>query len=138
MTNETTGNVTRGVHHVGLTVKNVEETADFFVTVLGYKLVGIRESYPAAFVSDGTTTITLWQASDPDAAVKFDRKKVIGLHHLAIAVKSQAMLETLYQRLLTTPGVNIEFSPEQQGNGNNRHMMCSIPSGIRVEFIAAK
>ena len=47
------------------------------------------------------------------------------------------MLDTLYQRLLAAPGVNIEFAPEQQGKGNNRHMMCSIPSGIRVEFIAA-
>lgn len=138
MTMETAGNVTRGVHHVGLTVPDVEETSAFFVDVLGYKLAGKRESYPAAFVSDGTTTITLWQAADPIAAGRFDRKNVIGLHHLAIAVENHEALESLYLRLRTTPGVSIEFPPEQQGSGNNRHMMCNIPSGIRIEFIAPK
>lgn len=138
MTQDTTSNVTRGVHHIGLTVPNVNETAAFFVDELGYNLVGERPEYPAAFVFDGTTTITLWQASDPDAAISFDRKNVIGLHHLAIAVENGAALDALHDRLRTTRGVAIEFSPEQQGNGNNRHMMCNIPGGIRVEFTAPK
>jgi catechol 2,3-dioxygenase-like lactoylglutathione lyase family enzyme len=136
MTRDATGHITRGVHHIGLTVPDVEQTSAFFVGVLGYKLVGRREAYPAMFVSDGATTISLWQATNPDSAVAFDRKNVIGLHHLAIAVENHATLESLYQRLRVTPGVSIEFSPEQQGSGNNRHMMCSIPGGIRVEFTA--
>lgn len=138
MTQDTKSNVTRGVHHIGLTVPNVNETSAFFVEVLGYKRAGERPEYPAAFVFDGTTTITLWQVSDPDAAIKFDRKKVVGLHHLAIAVENGATLDALHDRLRTTRGVTIEFSPEQQGSGNNRHMMCDIPGGIRVEFIAPK
>lgn len=138
MTRATTGQTTCGVHHIGLTVPDVGETTTFFVDVLGYKLTGTRESYPATFVSDGTTTVSLWQTTDPKNATGFDRKTVIGLHHLAIAVENHATLELLYRRLRTTPGVHMEFAPEQQGNGNNRHMMCSIPSGIRVEFIAPK
>lgn len=128
--------ITRGVHHIGLTVHDVEETSAFFIGVLGYKLVGRREAYPAIFVSDGATTISLWQATNPDSAVAFDRKNVIGLHHIAFAVENHAALESLCQRLRLTPGVRIEFSPEQQGSGKNCHMMCSIPGGIRVEFTA--
>ena len=128
--------LTRGVHHVGLTVPNVAETTAFFVDVLGYKKVGERPEYPAAFVSDGSSTITLWQATDPNSAVAFDRKNVIGLHHLAIAVENQTALATLHDRLRATPNVSIEFAPEQQGTGSNNHMMCCIPGGIRVEFNA--
>ena len=133
---QTPTSCTRGVHHVGLTVPDVAETTTFFVDVLGYKKVGERPEYPAAFVSDGSSTITLWQATDPKSAVAFDRKNVIGLHHLAIAVENRAGLATLHERLLETPNVSIEFAPEQQGTGSNNHMMCSIPGGIRVEFNA--
>ena len=68
---------THGVHHVGLTVPNVDLTTAFFVEVLGYHLLGERPDYPAAFVSDDTTMITLWQATDPETAIGFDRKNII-------------------------------------------------------------
>ena len=35
-----------------------------------------------------------------------------------------------------TDGVSIEFAPEPLGGGPTRQMMCYIPGGIRVEFIA--
>lgn len=133
---QTSTNLTRGVHHVGLTVPDVAETTAFFVDVLGYKKVGERPEYPAVFVSDGFTAITLWQATNPNDAVTFDRKNVIGLHHLAIAMENRAALARLHDRLRATPNVSIEFAPEQQGTGSNNHMMCSIPGGIRVEFNA--
>ncbi len=30
----------------------------------------------------------------------------------------------------------IEFDPEPLGAGASRHLMCAIPGGVRVEFIA--
>ena len=66
----------------------------------------------------------------------FDRKNVIGLHHLALIVENDAALDRLYERLQNTEGVNIEFKPESLGAGSTQHMMCYIPGGIRVEFIA--
>lgn len=128
---------TRGVHHVGLTVPNLERARDFFVEVLGFSQVGEVPDYPAVFVSDGTVMITLWRAVDPAAAVAFDRKNVVGLHHLALAVADQAALEDLHERLLAADDVEVEFAPEPLGGGPIRHMMVSIPGGIRVEFIAA-
>lgn len=124
---------TKGVHHVGLTVPDVQETARFFERVLGFERV--RETpYPAVFVSDGVTMLTLWQAVDPAGAVPFDRKSVIGLHHLALKVDPET-LEALYESVLADGGAEIEFAPEPLRGGPVRHMMCAIPGGVRLELI---
>lgn len=127
---------TRGVHHVGLTVPRLAETRRFFLETLGYAEVGEIPDYPAVFLSDGRVMITLWQAEDPEHARPFDRKHGIGLHHLALAVESGASLKLLHERLARTEGVEVEFAPEPLGGGPARHMMCAIPGGIRIEFIA--
>lgn len=130
------GAVTRGAHHIGLTVPNVASTRAFFVETLGYHQVGEAPGYPAVFLTDDKTMITLWQAREPDKARAFDRKNAIGLHHFALLVDNHAALEVLYQRLRRTAGVDIEFAPEPLGGGNVKHMMTSIPGGIRVEFLS--
>ncbi|MFQ5982867.1 MAG: VOC family protein, partial [Woeseiaceae bacterium] len=77
MTDRTTnGAVTQGAHHIGLTVPDLDRTRAFFLDTLGFDQVGEVPDYPAVFLSDGSTMITLWQASDPDSAVPFDRKNV--------------------------------------------------------------
>lgn len=128
---------TQGAHHIGLTIPNLDQTRDFFTGVLGFSVVGGRPDYPAVFVSDGTTMITLWQAEDPATAVPFDRKSVIGLHHLALKVPNHDALEALGRTLAAIDGVVIEFAPEPLGETPLRHLMCTIPGGIRMEFIAA-
>ncbi len=133
---EQTSSATKGVHHVGFTVPDLEKTKAFFVDTLGYNQVGEVPNYPAVFLSDGNIMITLWQAVDPDNAVPFDRKNVIGLHHLALIVENDAALDRIYERLQNTDGVSIEFPPEPLGGGPTRQMMCYIPGGIRIEFIA--
>ena len=127
---------TRGVHHVGLTVPDLHETRRFFLETLGYRQVGEVPDYPAVFLSDGEVMITLWQAEDPERARPFDRKRGIGLHHLALAVEGEAALKDLHERLARTRGVAVEFAPEPLGGGPTQHMMCAIPGGVRVEFIA--
>lgn len=92
--------------------------------------------YPAVFLTDGVTMITLWRAADPETAVSFDRQNVIGLHHLAFTVANNDTLASLHQTLQSTDGVVIEFAPESLGGGTIQHMICAIPGGIRVEFIA--
>ncbi len=128
--------LTRGAHHVGLTVPDLDSTRGFFIETLGFEQVGEVPDYPAAFLSDGTLMITLWQAADPATAVAFDRKNVIGLHHLALTVDGSDALDALHERFRGATDVEIEFAPESLGGGATRHMMCYIPSGIRVEFIA--
>jgi len=128
--------MTQGVHHVGLTVPDLPRARGFFVDTLGFAQVGEKPDYPAVFVSDGTTMITLWQAADPSSVVAFDRRNVIGLHHLALRVADAAALDAAHTRLRATDGVEIEFAPELLGGGPIRHMMCRIPGGIRMELIA--
>jgi catechol 2,3-dioxygenase-like lactoylglutathione lyase family enzyme len=127
---------TEGVHHVGLTVPQLDEAKTFFIEGLGFEQVGEKPEYPAVFVSDGTTMITLWQAEDPTSAVAFDRRRVIGLHHLALRVADPATLAGVYRDLEKRDDVNIEFAPESLGGGPVEHMMCRIPGNIRLELIA--
>ena len=128
--------LTRGAHHIGLTVPDLPKARSFFTDTLGFQLVGEKPDYPAAFVSDGSTMITLWQARDPASATAFDRRNVIGLHHFAMTVADAAALDAVHGRLKEADGVEIEFAPEPLGGGPTRHMMCAIPGGIRMEFIA--
>ena len=81
---------TQGAHHIGLTVPDLNATRSFFLDTLGFTQVGEVADYPAAFLTDGTTMITLWQVRDPETAVQFDRKNVVGLHHFALKVADAA------------------------------------------------
>jgi catechol 2,3-dioxygenase-like lactoylglutathione lyase family enzyme len=128
--------ITQGAHHVGLTVPDLAASMTFFLDTLGFSKVGEKPDYPAAFVSDGTLMITLWQAEHPAQAAPFDRKNAIGLHHLALNVEDAAALHALHSQLTNCAGVEIEFAPEPLGAAGTQHMMCVIPGGIRVEFIA--
>ncbi|MEI7268639.1 VOC family protein [Pectobacterium versatile] len=124
--------LTQGVHHIGLTVSALEESAHFFTTLLGWKEVKRKEDYPAIFVSDGTVMLTLWQAQT-SGPVQFDRKSHVGLHHLAIKVDSKATLFEIAEKL-SAHNINIEFAPTLISGGPAMHMMCYEPSGIRIEF----
>lgn len=127
---------TRGAHHIGLTVPNVQKVRNFFVDTLGFEQVAEKPDYPAIFVSDGTTMITLWQAADPGSATSFDRKNVIGLHHFALKVDDAEALDAFHEKLKVAEDVVVEFAPESIGGGATRHMMFAIPGGIRMELIA--
>lgn len=126
--------LTAGIHHVGLSVSRLEASADFFVRVLGWQAVRRDDNYPAVFVSDGTTMVSLWGIAEPSTA--FDRRRNTGLHHLALRVSSLEGLMAIHQRILDE-GLVIEFAPELLRLGPAMHMMCYEPSGIRVEFIWA-
>ncbi len=124
--------VTTGVHHIGLAVSNLEESAGFFIKLLGWEEVKRREDYPAIFVKDDALMITLWK-TQTEEPVKFDRKMNVGLHHLALRVKTK---EALFQLLdvLKANQIEIEFEPTLIREGPSMHMMCYEPSGVRIEF----
>ena len=126
---------TLGIDHVGLTVGRLDETVDFFTNILGWEVIGELPEYPAKFISNGKIKLTLWAAENPSEAVKFDRKKNVGLHHLAIGVPSFDELDKLYAILKIISNIEIEFSPELSGKGPHKHMIIREPSGIRIEFV---
>jgi len=126
---------TQGAHHIGLAVRDVAEARNFFVDALGFAVAAERPDYPAIFVSDGTTLLTLWQVDDPSGAAPFDRRANIGLHHLALRVADLDALRTVFARVQNHPGTVIEFDPEPIREGaTTHHFICAMPGGIRIEF----
>ncbi|MCB9742921.1 MAG: VOC family protein [Alphaproteobacteria bacterium] len=125
--------ITHGVHHVGLTVHNPQQAADFFVEALGFQHAGARPA--ARFVSDGQVLLTLW-AAEP-AARDFARYGAIGLHHLALRLHPDAELDAVCAALAARPDVTLEFAPEDLGASGLRHCMLTGPSGLRLELVAS-
>lgn len=121
--------------HLGLAVLDLEASADFFINALGFELRGGDPDYPAKFLFNGHLFLTLWQVTDADSAVKFDRKNNVGLHHLALRVSSFEALNKLYEVVANWEGVVVEFPPELAYGGPAKHMMIREPSGNRLELV---
>jgi catechol 2,3-dioxygenase-like lactoylglutathione lyase family enzyme len=134
-----TDKLTCGVHHVGLTVPDLESARAFFCDTLGFEVVGGKPDYPAVFVSDGTVMLTLWRAEDPRTARAFDRRANIGLHHLALAVASDDALDRAWEKVSAHPGVVVDVPPSPTRPGSpTRHFLVFIPGGIRLELVTPK
>ncbi|KQN30269.1 glyoxalase [Sphingomonas sp. Leaf34] len=130
-----TGRLTQGVHHVGLTVPDLDQARAFFCGTLGFDEVGGVPAYPSIFVSDGAILLTLWQAADPLTARAFDRRANIGLHHLSLSVADNAALEAAWDAVTAHPEVMIDAAPSPILPGSStRHFLIFIPGGIRLEF----
>jgi len=132
--NKNTAVMTQGLSHLGLTVSKLDQTTKFFTDTLGWRIAGEKPAYPAKLVTDGQMFVTLWQVSDIDSVVNFDRKNNVGLHHLALAVSSKENLNILHERFKNVDDLVIEFAPELNGQGPTIHMMIREPSGNRIEF----
>jgi lactoylglutathione lyase len=96
---------TNGINHLGLTVRDLDQTTSFFTDLLGWKLVTRDDSYPRTAVTDGTCRFTLWQADLSQPVTGFDRKTNVGLHHVAIEVASREDLFELAEKIRAWPGV---------------------------------
>lgn len=126
---------TIGLNHLGLAVSDLDLTTAFFIEVLGWEETARDVSYPRNSVTDGTLRLTLWQVDRSRPSVEFDRRTNIGLHHLALAVRSEAELNRLADKISGWPNVTVEFMPEPVGAGPRKHMMFAEPGGIRLELI---
>ena len=128
---------TVGIDHVGLSVGDLERSRRFFVECLGWEVVGAKPDYPAVFVSDGATRLTLWEVDKSGGYVLFDRRKNVGLHHIALKVADLDALQETFLRVSNWPGVEVEFAPESAPGGTRVHCMVREPGGARVEFVCS-
>ena len=124
---------TQDIDHLGLTVRDLDESRAFFVDALGWEQFGGNPDYPAAYVTNGSAKLTLWQAKADDPA-PFDRAANVGLHHTALKVPSRDDLLALFAVVSEWPGVEVEFAPEFSGKGPKEHFMVLEPGGTRLEF----
>ena len=125
--------LTLGIDHLGLTVPDLEKTIAFFTGCLGWKEVGGKPEYPSKFISDGKSVLTIWQAQ-VDTPAAFDRKKNLGLHHLALKIATEEELNAVFEKIREWPDVNIECAPEFSGSGPKVHFFINEPGGLRLEF----
>jgi catechol 2,3-dioxygenase-like lactoylglutathione lyase family enzyme len=130
-----TDKLTGGIHHVGLTVPDIDQARAFFCGALSFDEVGGVPDYPAIFVSDGAILLTLWRAADPPTARAFDRRANIGLHHLSLAVADDAALDAAWDRVRAHPDVVVDAAPGPIRPGSaTRHFLVFMPGGIRIEL----
>ena len=88
--------LTIGVDHVGLAVKNLDSARRFFANALAGSLLARTRAIRRRFVSDGNGIVTLWQVEDSEKYVPFDRRRNVGLHHLALKVVDRDALDALH------------------------------------------
>ncbi len=126
---------TQGINHLGLSVKDLDQTVAFFVNCLGWEESGRDESYPRSAVGDGCVRLTLWEVDHSLPVNEFHFRQNIGLHHFALEVSSEEKLNEIAEKVKAYPGVNIEFMPELVGSRPRNHIIFNVPGGIRIEFI---
>lgn len=80
------------IEHIGIAVKNLDESIRFYEDVLGMKCYSIEEvadqKVRTAFFQVGDTKLELLESTDPEGPIgKYVEKKGEGVHHMAFAVK---------------------------------------------------
>lgn len=76
------------IEHIGIAVKNLEESIKFYEDILGLKCYAIEEvedqKVKTAFFNAGQTKIELLETTDLDGPIaKFIEKRGEGIHHIA-------------------------------------------------------
>ncbi len=107
------------IEHIGIAVKNLEESVRYYENVLGLKCYAVEEvrdqKVKTAFFMVGQTKIELLETTDPTGPIgKFLEKKGEGIHHIAFAVEKLAESLKEAEQL----GVQlIDVSPRQGAEG---------------------
>ena len=76
------------IEHIGIAVKNLDESIKFYENILGLKCYAVEEvkdqKVKTAFFNVGQTKIELLETTDPDGPIgKFIEKRGEGIHHIA-------------------------------------------------------
>jgi len=107
------------IEHIGIAVKNLQESIKYYENVLGFKCYSIEEvpeqKVKTAFFMVGQTKIELLESTDPEGPIgKFIEKKGEGIHHLAFATKD---LEGALQEVETKGVQLIDKTPRKGAEG---------------------
>jgi methylmalonyl-CoA epimerase len=118
----------KGIDHVGIAVKSIDEAKRFWVDTLGLKLSHIEEvpeqKVRVAILKAGETTIELLEPTSPDSPIqRFIEKRGEGLHHLTLET------DKLAERLQELKGNNVPLINEQPRVG---------AGGAKIAFLHPK
>ncbi len=129
------------IDHIGVAVKNLEESLHVFKNILGMKCSGeeeVREqNVKVAFLPVGESEIELLESTSPVGNIaKYIEKKGEGIHHIAFEVENlDSMLEDLQKK-----GVRLIDKEPRYGAGGARIAFLHPQSthGILVELCEHK
>lgn len=126
-----------GIHHVGLSVTDLDRSAGWYVEVLGFTVV-------ARIDGNGFTRVRLRRADCPviltltchdgRAGDAFDERRP-GLDHLAFEVADVADVEA-WHRHLTAAGVT-QSGIQRTPDGAGARIAFRAPDGIQLELFGA-
>ncbi len=120
------------IEHIGIAVKNLNESIKLYENVFGLKCYAVEEvkdqKVKTAFFQIGETKIELLESTETDGPIsKFIEKKGEGIHHIAFKTKdinsSLKELEEKNIRLIDehprkgAEGLNIAFLHPKAANG---------------------
>jgi catechol 2,3-dioxygenase-like lactoylglutathione lyase family enzyme len=128
----------RGIHHVDLTVEDVERSLAFYLHVLGP--LGLKEAarYPSyrgteevVYLSFGDEQLGLRPADGGE-----HRYYDVGLEHIAFEVDRRDEVDAAYRRCLEM-GANIHHPPENDRDVEQYYAFFVFdPNGFRVEVFS--
>jgi methylmalonyl-CoA/ethylmalonyl-CoA epimerase len=125
------------IEHIGIAVKNLEESISYYENVLGLSCYAVEEvkdqKVKTAFFMVGQTKIELLESTDPEGPIgKFIEKKGPGVHHIAFAVED---IDGMLQQA-TDNGVQlIDSKPRKGAEGLNiAFLHPKSTQGVLTEF----
>ena len=120
------------IEHIGIAVKNLDESIKFYENVLGLKCYAVEEvkdqKVKTAFFQIGETKIELLESTGNDGPIsKFIEKKGEGIHHIAFKTNDiKSSIKELEEKKILlidehprkgAEGLNIAFLHPKAANG---------------------
>ena len=120
------------IEHIGIAVKNLDESIKFYENVFGLKCYAVEEvkdqKVKTAFFQIGETKIELLESTETDGPIsKFIEKRGEGIHHIAFKTKDiNSSLKELKEKNIRlideqprkgAEGLNIAFLHPKAANG---------------------
>ncbi|MBA4407024.1 methylmalonyl-CoA epimerase [bacterium] len=120
------------IEHLGIAVKNLDESIKYYEGILGLKCYAVEEvkdqKVKTAFFMIGQTKLELLESTDPDGPLgKYIEKRGEGIHHIAFAANNlkEALKEAESKGIMLidkeprkgAEGLNIAFLHPKSTNG---------------------
>jgi methylmalonyl-CoA/ethylmalonyl-CoA epimerase len=125
------------LEHIGIAVKNLENSNELFKTLLGtghYKVEEVAsEHVKTSFFQTGESKIELLEASNPESAIaKYIDKRGEGIHHIAFEV------EDIYAEMKRLEAEGFRLLNETPKRGADNKLVCFVhpktANGVLVEL----
>jgi len=121
------------VHHIAITVNNLEESVNFYTQVLGFEIAKkfSRKDMGAyaTFVKLDDFQIELWQFQNMKKNFNsLNDIKVRGIRHIAFEV------DNLKETISKLADKGLEFSEPKLGASEHNYSFTTDPNGVALEF----